>query len=58
MSLRQIAEEAEIDSAAVVRFVNGQRSLTLTSADGIAAVLGLRLVQGRSKTGRRAKKRT
>ena len=56
--LTHIAKEAEIDSAAVIRFVNGQRSLTLTSADRLAVVLGRRLVQGRPTTGRRAKKRT
>lgn len=58
LSLRQLARQAGIHSPSLVRFVNRNRGLVLESADRLAAVLGLRLVQGRSKSGRRAKKRT
>ncbi len=58
LSLRQLARRAGIHSPSLVRFVNRNRGLVLESADRLAVVLGLRLVKGRPKTGRGAKKRT
>jgi plasmid maintenance system antidote protein VapI len=52
MSLRQVGFAAGVDPAAVIRFVNGDRSLTLPSADRLAIFLDLRLVRGRPRPAR------
>ena len=44
LSLRELGRRAQVDASVMVRFANGQRSLTLPSADRLAVVLGLRLV--------------
>jgi hypothetical protein len=55
--LRQVAEEAGVDAAAVIRFVNGTRTLRLPSVDRLANVLSLQLVGRRPVDGSRRKKR-
>jgi transcriptional regulator with XRE-family HTH domain len=41
--LRQIAREAKVSHPSVVRFANGQRSLSPRSFDRVAGVLGYEL---------------
>ena len=42
-SYRQIGRETGIDHSHLVRFVNGERGLSLESMDAVAAFLGLEL---------------
>jgi len=44
-SLNALARRVGLEDSALSRFVRGERSLTLTSADRVAEALGLRLVQ-------------
>jgi DNA-binding phage protein len=46
-SMCATAREAGIDKASLSRFLSGERSLTLESAERLAEALGLRLVAGR-----------
>ena len=47
----RLSQELGIDQAALSRFVNGERGLSLEAIDKLAAYLGLRLVGPRSKKG-------
>lgn len=58
LSLRELGRQAGVDGSAMARFAKGQRSLTLPSADRLAVVLGLELVQKRPGASQRTKKRT
>jgi transcriptional regulator with XRE-family HTH domain len=44
-TLNQLARRAKIDSGTVVRFVNGERSLTLPTVEKICRALNLDLTQ-------------
>ena len=43
VSCYQLAADSSLDVSSILRFKNGDRSLTLESVDRLAAVLGLRL---------------
>jgi len=47
MSCYEIAKRSKVTKAQLSLFVNGKRSMTLTSAAKIAKVLGLELVQSK-----------
>lgn len=49
LSIHRIARETAVDVAALSRFVRGQRSLTLTTADHLATYLGLRLISDKPR---------
>jgi plasmid maintenance system antidote protein VapI len=46
-SLYELAEEAGVDRSVLSRFVAGRRTVTLETADRLAAVLKVRIVGGR-----------
>lgn len=56
LSLRELSRQAGIHSPSLVRFLRGERGLNLETADRVAKLLGLRLVQGRPKQKRTKKK--
>ena len=47
LSVVEISRAAEVDPGVIHRFLSGQRSITFTTADRLAEVLNLRLVEGR-----------
>jgi len=52
-TIAELAGVSGVDTAALYRFKNRQRSLTLPSADGLARVLGLELRPTRARKKRR-----
>lgn len=46
-SLYRLAAEADVDRSVLSRFVAGKRTITLETADRLAAVLRIRLTAGR-----------
>lgn len=46
-SLYRLAAESDIDRSVLSRFVAGKRTITLETADRLAAVLRIRLTAGR-----------
>jgi transcriptional regulator with XRE-family HTH domain len=50
-----VARDAGADARGVQRFLDGERGLTLDTADRIAAALGLRLVEAGSRRGKLTK---
>jgi transcriptional regulator with XRE-family HTH domain len=49
LSQLRLAKEAGVYSSAICRFVKGERLLDLSSVDKLAKVLGLRLVQRKTR---------
>ena len=49
--LNELARKAGVQASALSRFVNGERTLTLPTADKVAQALGLRLVDATKKKG-------
>lgn len=54
LSVRELGKRADIDDGMLHRFLSGERSLTLTTADRLGEALGLRLVEARSRRAARA----
>jgi transcriptional regulator with XRE-family HTH domain len=52
-SLYELAREAGVDRSVLSRFVAGKRTITLETADRLAAILKLRLIAGRRGSPRR-----
>jgi len=52
MTPYRVSKEAGVDRAVMVRFVNGDRGITLDTASRICAVLGLELKPTRRRKGR------
>ena len=48
-SLQQLAQESGVDVAALSRFVRGERTLTMTTADRLAAYLKLQVTSAKGK---------
>jgi transcriptional regulator with XRE-family HTH domain len=46
-SLHELAEETGVDRSVLSRFLAGRRTITLETADRLAAALKLRLIAGR-----------
>jgi transcriptional regulator with XRE-family HTH domain len=46
-SVYELARDAGVDRSVLSRFLAGQRTITLETADRLAAVLKLRLIAGR-----------
>jgi plasmid maintenance system antidote protein VapI len=47
LSVYELARDAGVDRSVLSRFLAGQRTITLETADRLAAVLKLRLIAGR-----------
>jgi plasmid maintenance system antidote protein VapI len=55
LSLRELSRQAGIHSPSLVRFLKGERGLNLDTADRVAKLLGLRLVQDKDKAKKRGR---
>ncbi len=53
LSQGEVARRAEIDPGQVSRFLHGTRSLTLATAEKVAAALGLKLTLTPTRKGKR-----
>ncbi len=49
LSAYRLAADSGVNVATVLRFKNGERSLSLSSVDGLCRVLGLELVKRKGK---------
>jgi plasmid maintenance system antidote protein VapI len=47
LSVYELARDASVDRSVLSRFLAGKRTITLETADRLAAVLKLRLIAGR-----------